>query len=350
MSESIYINEEYRNRLPPLEKDEREKLKQLILAEKQIRNPLIYWRQTDELLDGHNRFEIYNELVEEGHDIKPPPYKAMDFASKDEAMRWMDDNARGQRSLTEKWRQILIGREYNATNSGKGKYDRNHVGQLDPHADRESSKVAKKHGVGEKSVRRWGNRAEVYDKIANAKGHNSKEAIAAIKVSQQVVDAAVSKLKKNATADEVSILISKEDAKVKRDSKKKKKKATSDSVAATFYEEAPRDSIEKMLVAVKDAGPLTPEEFEKRLGGVTQQRWFKMFVKHTHYMHIIETDGQLELFIDETERDLCTAIEKQLDRMRDWSKQQNRFKFDVDMYKKTIQDLYDLINKASTHK
>ena len=132
--------------------------------------------------------------------------------------------------------------------------------------------------------------------------------------------------------------------------KREKKKAAKPLKDQTFYEEAPRDSFETMLASVKDAGPIPTEQFWEKIGGVTNQRWFKIAIKHIHNMHIQESDGTTELFIDESERELCTAIEKQLDRMKQWSKKQNRFKFDVDMYKKTIQDLYDLVNKASTHK
>lgn len=50
---------------------------------------------------------------------------------------------------------------------------------------------------------------------------------------------------------------------------------------------------------------------------------------------------------NQAEGDLCAAVRKQLERMRDISSKWNGFKFDVPLYKKTIQELYDLVSAGT---
>lgn len=326
MSDTIYINDEYRQRLPPLEKDEREKLKSLILAEKQIRNPLVYWQQTDELLDGHNRYDIYHELVAEGHSIKAPTYKAMSFASKDEALRWMDDNARGQRNLNEKWRQVLIGREYLATKKDEharpGNVNAKRGGQCDhPDSDRTETKVAKKHGVGEKSVRRAANRAKVFDAIASEKDNDSEDALEVLKVSQKVIDAAVEKVRDGADANELSDFIKKQQAKIKKDKDRKKDKQGLSPPATKKRKRVDTSGLSpfrrdvKRLLAV---GKCSEATFWKNVemlecsSGSEQARknrhWFKMIVAEVPGLELVEhEDDSLEL-VSHTDAGLLAAI------------------------------------------
>jgi hypothetical protein len=211
--------------------------------------------------------------------------------------------------------------------------------------DRTREQIAKRLDIGEATVIRNGRRAEVYDAVVAEKGVSSEEAKTAKTAPQSVIDAALASKKGVPMSETIITEKTRNDKKVK-----KANKAAKPTMKDQSFYEAPEDSFTKMLNSVKNAGPLPIDEFWQRIGGVTNQRWFKLTIGHIHYMHLQQDADTIELFVDESEKDLCTAIERQLHRMREWSKTQNRFKFDVDMYKKTIQDLYDLINKASTHK
>ena len=95
---TIVIWPEFKNRLRPLSKYERERLEENLIADG-CREPLVVWCKAGEpvecgtLLDGHNRYEIctrlgiYYEIVE-AHGIQ----------SEVDALRWIDGNQAGRRN------------------------------------------------------------------------------------------------------------------------------------------------------------------------------------------------------------------------------------------------------------
>lgn len=94
---SITIDEEFRSLIPPLSADEYAQLEENILKDG-IRDPLVVWPQedgTDILLDGHNRWEIFNKHP----NALGLNYKRLNFESRDEAIVWVIDNQLGKRNL-----------------------------------------------------------------------------------------------------------------------------------------------------------------------------------------------------------------------------------------------------------
>lgn len=81
----IHIENEIASLIPPLSTDERAALQASLLAEG-CRDALVLWKETETLLDGHNRLDICQQ-----HNL---PYLtvARSFTSKDDAKTWVIRN------------------------------------------------------------------------------------------------------------------------------------------------------------------------------------------------------------------------------------------------------------------
>ena len=107
--DTICIVPRIRNVLMPLRDDERKLLEQSVLAEG-IRDPLVVWKQSDNiriLLDGHHRYELAQkhgltfEITE------------LEFETEDDAVLWVLQNQLARRNLTDEQRAVMLGRLYN---------------------------------------------------------------------------------------------------------------------------------------------------------------------------------------------------------------------------------------------
>ena len=89
----IHIENEIASLIPSLSTDERAALQTSLLAEG-CRDALVVWKETETLLDGHNRLDICQQ-----HNL---PYLtvARSFASKDDAKTWVIRNQFARRNLT----------------------------------------------------------------------------------------------------------------------------------------------------------------------------------------------------------------------------------------------------------
>ena len=85
------IDNEFQNIIPPITEDEKKQLRQSIEVEG-IRDALVVWG--DILIDGHNRYEIAQELG-----IKYETTNK-DFASRSLAKEWIIKNQFGRRNLS----------------------------------------------------------------------------------------------------------------------------------------------------------------------------------------------------------------------------------------------------------
>ena len=107
---------------------------------------------------------------------------------------------------------------------------------------------------------------------------------------------------------------------------------------------------QQQLKAATKLGRVSKDKFWNSLGGVTCQKFFRRVVAELHYVSIVEyEDGTCEVVVNKAERNLMDAVRSQLERMKKSSVRWNRFKFDVTYYKKSVQELYDLVCKGSTH-
>lgn len=90
---TIIIDEEFRKIIPPLTDEELRLLEESINREG-CRDPLVVWKETGILLDGHNRHRICQSIGAEFNTIE------LSFPDRDSAKLWMVKNQLGRRNLT----------------------------------------------------------------------------------------------------------------------------------------------------------------------------------------------------------------------------------------------------------
>lgn len=100
---SIVIDKEFESLIPPLSAEEFQQLEENCLRDG-IRDALIVWEQdgNDILIDGHNRFRIVGK-----HPTIQFNIKRMQFADRNEAIRWIILNQFGRRNLSAYDRSLL---------------------------------------------------------------------------------------------------------------------------------------------------------------------------------------------------------------------------------------------------
>mgnify|MGYP002770710488 CR=1 FL=1 len=153
----LTIDPEFRDKIPPLSQDEISKLEENILADGEVREPLVLWHNT--IIDGHHRWAIIQKHPE-------IPYKVtqMDFPDKWAAIVWMCRNQLGRRNVTDEQKTVLIGEAYRAQKMTVGASDGFRGNQYSKVVNRqngdipETSKtetiIAKQFGVGSGTVAR----------------------------------------------------------------------------------------------------------------------------------------------------------------------------------------------------
>ena len=169
----LKIDPEFQKKIPPLTDEEFAQLRDNILTDGEVYEPLVVWEIT--IIDGHNRWKILQE-----HPEIPYHIRKMDFLDKWEAFEWMFRKQLGRRNLTGEQRTDLMGRMYearkkshgnNASRASDGRYLRPQKGASgDARKTREI--IAEELGVGKTTVER----AEKYAKGIDAIREVSDEA------------------------------------------------------------------------------------------------------------------------------------------------------------------------------
>ena len=110
------IESDFYGQLPPLTGSELERLRENILSDGEVYEPIITWRGI--ILDGHNRWRV----IRENWDKLKDKYhiKEMDFPDKYAAWDWMYRKQLGRRNLTKEHRDYLIGKMYEAEKRMRG--------------------------------------------------------------------------------------------------------------------------------------------------------------------------------------------------------------------------------------
>lgn len=109
----LKVDPEFKAKIPRLADEELALLEENILSDGEIRDPIVIWNGI--ILDGHNRFEIWQkhpEIPYKTHDIKLPDRNA--------AIIWICKNQLGRRNLTLNQRKYLIGKQYEAEKASRG--------------------------------------------------------------------------------------------------------------------------------------------------------------------------------------------------------------------------------------
>ena len=153
--QNLIIDPEFRDKIPPLTAEEFSKLEENILADGEVREPLVLWNDT--LIDGHHRWQIIQK-----HPEIPYKVKRMEFSDKWAAVAWMCSNQLGRRNLTDEQKTYLLGKQYEAQKMTQGtnnqyvqaKSESPQNGAFQKRSLRTSQIIAKEHGVGKNTVER----------------------------------------------------------------------------------------------------------------------------------------------------------------------------------------------------
>lgn len=172
----LKIDKEFKEKIPPLTDAEFEQLRENILSDGEVYEPIVTWNGV--IVDGHNRWRIVQE-----HPEIPFRTKEMDFSDKWAAFEWMYRKQLGRRNLTEQQKAYMIGKMYEARKNTQGgdhgnQYTKVANGQNVQLPNRRevkdgtSGEIGKEFGIDGKTVRRNEQFAKGLDAIADV----SKEA------------------------------------------------------------------------------------------------------------------------------------------------------------------------------
>lgn len=179
----LSINPRFERLLCPLSPLEFTHLEQSIVSHG-CREKIIVWSTGNVIIDGHNRYSICTR------NKVPFEIELLDFENEDDVEDWIDRNQLGRRNLTPEDYQIVSGRIYNRRKQ-QGKRTDVTLGQIGLKSVDTAKEVAAELGTSERTIKRNGQRAEVYDKLVEA---GEQEAAAFIKSATQAEVVAVKDL------------------------------------------------------------------------------------------------------------------------------------------------------------
>lgn len=148
----LIIDPEFRDKIPSSSPEEFSKLEENILADGEVRDPLVVWNET--IVDGHHRWAIIQK-----HPWLKWSVREMEFPDRWAAIVWICRNQLGRRNLSENDKMYLIGQQYEAQKMSRGgdrkseDFSKRQSGALnDDHPV--ASSIAKEHGIGRRTVER----------------------------------------------------------------------------------------------------------------------------------------------------------------------------------------------------
>lgn len=153
---NLKVDKEFQEKIPPLTEAEFEQLKENILSDGEVYEPIAVWNGV--IVDGHNRWKIIL-----GHPEIPYRVKEMQFTDKWAAFDWMYKKQLGRRNLTDEQRTMILGKMYEARKQTQG-------GQIpgsaqNGHTMRTADSIAQELGVGKETVKRAGKFAQGVDAL-----------------------------------------------------------------------------------------------------------------------------------------------------------------------------------------
>lgn len=150
---NLKISEEFKNKIPPLTEDEFKQLRDNIVADGEVYEPIVVWNGV--IVDGHNRWKIIQE-----HPEIPYRVKEIDFSDKWAAFEWMYRKQLGRRNLTDEQRTMILGKLYQARKKSVGAPEGNQnaekqctqIGNIESAPVRVSEQIAQELGIAKNSV------------------------------------------------------------------------------------------------------------------------------------------------------------------------------------------------------
>lgn len=172
---NLKVDPEFQAKIPPLTQDEFNQLRDNILDDGEVFEPIIIWNGI--IVDGHNRWRVLQE-----HPEIPFKTREMIFFDKWEAFDWMYKKQLGRRNLTNEQRLRLIGQMQETRKQAHGNHAKRDdetgqylKGQNEPLGETPKTTaetIAREVGVSESTVKR----AEKFSKGIDVLEEVSKEA------------------------------------------------------------------------------------------------------------------------------------------------------------------------------
>ncbi|MEY2669753.1 MAG: hypothetical protein RLZZ577_69 [Bacteroidota bacterium] len=159
----LKIDQEFKNLIPELSKEEFEQLEKNCIAEG-IRDSIKLWSGTDIIIDGHNRYKIALD-----NNLKYETY-GMGFDTRDDVIDWMINNQLGRRNLSKETQSYLRGLQYSREKKKVGAQEenknssKNEVDILTT-SNKTVEKLAEQHNVSPKTIQRDEQYAKAVDEI-----------------------------------------------------------------------------------------------------------------------------------------------------------------------------------------
>lgn len=211
---TLKINEELKSFLDILSIEERKGLEEDLIRDGGARDPIVIWKETGEIVDGHNRYDICK--------LHGLPFQTIERSFNDiEAVKqWMLENQLHRRNLSPMRATYFLGLLYNKT-----KQDPTKAREETQDGKTTAERIGEQFGVSERTVRRAGDAARGIDAIGAAHGVSSVRAkIEQIRNKNQInyTQGEIEEIGK-VKDPEVAIQAVKELDKIKEEEKKKKR-------------------------------------------------------------------------------------------------------------------------------
>jgi len=151
----LIIDNEFKNLIPPLTKEEYQQLEKNIIDAGEAWESIKTWNGI--IVDGHNRYEICTRLN------LPFTTSEKVFDDRNQVLNWIIDNQLGRHNLAPWQMSILRGKRYNAEKQDK--YSHPKSGDQFDHR-KTSEKLSEQYGVSAPTIRRDGNFAIAAEKAS----------------------------------------------------------------------------------------------------------------------------------------------------------------------------------------
>ena len=165
----LQIDQEFKELIPPLSKEEFNLLEENILKFGCI-DPICTWNNT--IIDGHNRYSICTK-----HNLKFN-IQAFNFKLREEAKDWICANQLGRRNISDETRKYLIGKRYEMEKillnnpGGKNQYSKIYKENEEIKEERDrihrpvtAIKLGKEYNVSTRTVLTYANYSKAIDKL-----------------------------------------------------------------------------------------------------------------------------------------------------------------------------------------
>lgn len=165
----LQIDQEFKELIPPLSKEEFNLLEENILKFGCI-DPICTWNNT--IIDGHNRYSICTK-----HNLKFN-IQAFNFELREEAKDWICANQLGRRNISDETRKYLIGKRYEMEKillnnpDGKNQYSKIYKENEEIKEERDRNhrpvtaiKLGKEYNVSTRTVLTYANYSKAIDKL-----------------------------------------------------------------------------------------------------------------------------------------------------------------------------------------